>query len=1043
MIDTNKGIIAWFARNSVAANLLMIIIMIVGFASAFSIKKEMFPSIEPKTITIRVAYPGAAPKEVEEGIIDKVEEVLQDVEGKKKITSTASEGMGTVLVEVEDGYELQELMDEVKGQVDSISSFPNLAEKPIVYRSRYPRDVLWLSIYGDLDERGLKEFAKEVRDELKLLPDVSKVKLVGERQYEVGIEISEYNLRQYELTFDDVVNAVRRSSLDLPGGTIKSEAGNFLLRTKGQAYRANDFANIVLRTAADGTRILLSDVATINDSFVDEVNYSMFNGKPSVSVQISASGDESVFDVAKAVKAYVAEKKQTLPDSVTLDHWGDSSFYLQGRLDLMLNNMFFGGLLVLLALTLFLDLKVALWVIIGIPICFLGALALMPLEYFDVSINVISLFGFILVLGIVVDDAIIIGESVYTEIEKRGHSADTVIIGTKKVATPATFGVLTTIAAFVPMMMVSGNFGTIWKAIAMVVSLCLLFSIIESKYILPAHLVKMKVRRPDEKQTLLYRTRAKFSGMIRHLIQHKYQPLLIRAVENRYTTLMIFIGMFSLVLALLAGGHVRTVFFPNIPSDFIQAKVEMMEGTPSETTVQSLKKIEQSLLGMDQQLKEEFGTSVVKHRLSWNESETVGSVFVELEKSEGREINGFEIVNRWRESVPEIAGLKSASFSASISGPKSDISFQLKGKSLDDLKEAAQELKQKLNTYNGVFDIQDSFSGGNDEILLSIKPEAEALGLSLSDLANQVRQGFYGAEAQRIQRDGEEIKVMVRYPESERRSIGNLENMRIRTINGDEVPFSSVATFTTEPGYSSINRIDGVRSVTVTASVDKGRVEPQKVTQEINQEFMPELRQRHPSVSTALEGSSKEEQDLQGEMLKALGLALFLIYALMAIPLKSYSQPLIIMSVIPFGLIGAIFGHLVLGLSVSILSLFGIIALSGVVVNDSLILVDFVNREVKQGMPVKEAVIESGAQRFRPIILTSLTTFFGLTPIVLEKSLQAQIVIPMAVSLAFGILFATVITLLLIPSLYVILDDIRRGFRWIMGKEEATSTSTV
>ncbi len=1028
MIDAKKGMIAWFARNSVAANLLMVIIIAIGIYSAMTIKKQMFPDITLDVISVRVAYPGAAPQEVESGIIDKIEEVLEDVDGLEKVTSTAVEGSASVSIEVDSGYAVQEVLDEVKMRIDSISSFPEQIEKPTVYRQRINSDVIWIAIHGEADERGLKELAKDVRDELKLIDGVNKVDILGTRDYEVAIEVSEHRLQEFNLTFEQVVDAVRNSSIDLPGGSIKSDNGDILLRTKGQAYYGEDFDSIVLVTRPDGTRLTLKDIALVRDGFTEDANYSVFDGRPAVSIRVSAVGEDNVLKIAESVKEYVEKKKKDLPDSVGLDHWGDSSYYLNGRLDLMINNMLGGAILVLLVLALFLELKVAFWVMIGIPVCFLGAFALMPLEIFDVSVNMISLFAFILVLGIVVDDAIIIGESAYSEVEKNGHTTDNVVTGAKKVATPATFGVLTTIAAFSPMLMVSGPMGKIWESIAYVVVFCLVFSLVESKLILPAHLSKMKVNN-DRKAGPLKRLRLWINEKLNAFVNTKYRNFLDKVIHMRYTALAAFLGMFILVFGVINGGFVRWVFFPNLPSDFVSGEVTMEEGTSSAATNNALFEMEKALIAVDKRLFEETGQHLVKHRIAFDQGASSGTIFVELQKSESQEVDGFEVIRLWRENMPEVPGVKNFQFNGSINGGGgSDIALQFKGNSLDQLRLAASELKEILGTFEGVADIKDSMSGGKEEIVLRIKPEAEALGLTLSALASQVRNGFYGAEAQRIQRDGEEIKVMIRYPKEERHSVGNLENMKVRTPNGDEVPFYTVAEFDMEPSFSSITRINGERSITVTAAADKAVVEPYKVIGELMSKTVPELRAKYPGITVGLEGASADEEESMAELGAAALLAMFGIYALLAIPLKSYSQPIIIMSVIPFGLIGAIIGHLVFGLSLSIMSIFGIIALSGVVVNDSLIMVDFVNRAREQGVAIRRAAVEAGIQRFRAIILTSLTTFFGLLPIVLEKSLQAKIVIPMAVSLAFGIVFATLITLVLIPALYVILDDVKNMF---------------
>ena len=1030
-IDTHKGMIAWFARNNVAANLLMIILIIGGVFGAFSVQKQVFPNFELNIIQVRVPYLGAAPQEVEEGVILKVEEAIKDLDGIKKITSTATEGFASVNVEVEDGYDTQIVLDEVKAQVDAIPSFPANTEKPVVYRLKAQQDVMWVSVYGDANERELKEFAKEMRDEIANLPGISNVSVVGYRDYEISIELSEQRLQEYRLTFSDVVTAVRQSSIDLPGGSIKSENGDILLRTNGQAYNGWDFAQIVLTTREDGTRLLLGDIAEIDDGFVEDNQYALFDGKPAVSIRVRAVGDQNALEISKEVNKYLDANRASLPANIKADSWGDSSFYLADRLNMMLENMFFGALLVFIVLSLFLKIKLAFWVIVGLPVCFLGTLMVMSIGSLGVSINMLSLFAFILVLGIVVDDAIIMGESAYSEIDRKGHTADNVIAGVKKVAMPATFGVLTTIAAFTPMLMVTGVFGVIWKTIGLVVIICLIFSLVESKLILPAHLVHMKVKPYDPaKANRFQRFRDIFAEGIKDFVKDKYTPFLAKAVRNRYTTLTVFIGMLIITAGLFGGGLVRFVFFPNIPSDFMVASIELEPGSSLTQRDRAIDELISAMGRMDEAIIEESGSGVVKHSIAFDNGSLAGQVFVELTKGETRELTDVEIHDKWRELVPEIPGVKTFSV-GNPGGPGggSDLSFEFNSNDIDELRAISLDLKEFLRSYEGVSDINDTFSGGADEIQLNIKPEAQALGISLQQLAQQVRFGFYGAEAQRVQRDDEEIRVMIRYPQSDRSSVGHLENMRIRSPAGEEVPFKQVADIKLGRGFDSIIRVDGNRSVTVSAKVDKALLEPGEVVNDVTSNIIPDLLQRYPNVDFKLQGNSREQQEAMLSLFQGMLFALFAIYALLAIPLRSYSQPFIIMSVIPFGVVGAIFGHLVLGQSVSVLSMCGIIALSGVVVNDSLIMVDFVNRARKEGHSLVEAAMQAGAQRFRAIILTSLTTFMGLLPIIFERSLQAQVVIPMAISLAFGILFATVITLLLVPALYVILDDIKSVFR--------------
>ena len=1030
-IDTNKGLIAWFARNSVAANLLMWLLVVGGLFGAFSIQKQVFPNFEIDVINVRVPYLGAAPQEVEEGVLLKIEESIKDLEGIKQLNSTAVEGMGTVSIQVEEDYDVQSLLDEVKVQVDAIPSFPADTEKPVIYRQKIQQDVIWLSVYGDASERELKEFAKDLRDDIANLPGISSVQVVGARDYEISVELSEVDLQKYNLTFADVVARLSQTSVDLPGGSIRTENGDILLRTKGQAYTGWDFSQIVLVTNGNGTRVTLGDVAYINDGFIENNQYALFDDKPAVSLRVRAVGDQNALEISEQVNTYIESQKSEFPAHITADTWGDSSFYLADRLNMMLENMFFGALLVFLVLSLFLKIKLAFWVIVGLPVCFLGTLLVMPLDMVGVSINMLSLFAFILVLGIVVDDAIIMGESAYSEIDKKGHSAENVIAGVKKVAMPATFGVLTTIAAFSPMLMVSGPFGIIWKTIGMVVIVCLIFSLIESKLILPAHLVHMKLKPYDpEKANRFQKFRDFFSEGIKTFINNKYAPFLATAVRNRYTTVAVFMAMLILTVGLFGGGIVRFVFFPNIPSDFMIASFELEPGSSLEQRDNVLTTLREAMHRMDDKVAEESGENVIKHAIAFDNGNLGGEIFAELTKGETRTLTDFEIQDMWRQELPEIPGVKSFNISSpGAPGGGSDLSFEFSSSDIKALRSISDELKEALDKYEGVTDINDTFSGGSEEIQLALKPQADALGISLRDLGQQVRFGFYGAEVQRIQRDDEEIKVMVRYPKTERSSIEHLENMRIRAPNGQEIPFEQVATFTVGQGFDSIIRVDGKRSVTVTGAVDKALLDPSEVTNDVIENLMPDLLARYPKVDFQLQGNSKEQADAMISLMQGLLFALFAIYTLLAIPLKSYSQPFIIMSVIPFGIVGAIVGHLVLGMAVSVLSICGIIALSGVVVNDSLIMVDFVNRARKEGMSLMDAAISAGTQRFRAIILTSLTTFMGLMPIVFERSLQAQVVIPMAISLAFGILFATVITLLLVPALYLILNDLKSVFK--------------
>jgi multidrug efflux pump subunit AcrB len=1027
-----EALISWFARNAVAANLLMFILLVGGFYTVFTIKKEIQPRLETNFVNVSVPFLGATPLDVEEGVVIKIEEAVQDIEGIEEVVSTASRGFGSVQIEVHADYEVTEVMDEIKNRVDAISTFPDNTEKPNISRTQFQQQTVIVTVYGDVDERILKEYAKQVRNEIVTLPGVTRAEFLGVRDYEISIEVSEFTLQAYDLTLTDVARAVRRGSLDLSAGSIRSEAGDILVRTKGQAYVGRDFENIVVRTNPDGTRVLLKDIAEINDGFIESERFSEYNSKPAISIQVLSVGNQSELDISSTVQEYTELKKATLPDEIQVAAWADVSYYLKGRLDMMVKNLIMGAALVFLILTLFLRLKLAFWVMVGLPIAFMGAFFLMPLV--DVTVNMLSLFGFILVLGIVVDDAIVIGESAYTNMRAKGHSVDNIVEGVHKVAVPATFGVLTTIAAFLPILLVTGVTGAFFSAIGWVVILCLLFSLVESKLILPAHLAHMKVKHYDkDTHNVFIRFQRFFSEGLHHFVDDYYAPFLQKSLKRRYLTLSVFISALILSIGLLAGGILRFVFFPDIISDFLQVEVEMNEGTPAAQTHAAMRRIQHGLWEVDRQVSEEHGVesgAVVSSILAFARSDISGQIITELVKENDDVITGPEVLRRWREAVGEIPGVKTLGFEGATGpGGGPSVSLQLIGANIEQVSRASKELESRIRKYEGVFDVRNSHERGTPEIKLNIKPEAEALGLTLSDLARQVRAGFYGEEVQRVQRGQDEVKVMVRFPRDERDSVGYMDNMRIRTPGGGRVPFHAVAEVELGESPTTIRRFDRERAVRVSAEVDKENYEPGKITSDILEKELPEVLARYPGVRHRLSGASQSAQEVQQDLIKGAFFALFLIYALMAIPLRSYSLPLIIMSVIPFGTIGAMVGHWILGIQVSMMSFFGVIALAGVVVNDSLILVDFVNRERRLGVPLIQAVMDAAKKRFRAILLTSLTTFFGLIPIVLETSLQAQIVIPMAASLAFGILFATVITLFLIPALYMILDDFKKWWR--------------
>lgn len=1027
------GIIAWFARNPVASNLLMLIIISTGLGSAFNIQRAMFPAMDVNFIFINAIYPGAAPEEVEQGVVLKIEEAINDVDGIKRIESDSFESRGRVMVEPQDDIDNVKLMNDIKSRIDGISHFPAEAERPIVSQPEIMFPALTVQISGALDERSMKSLADQIRRDLLTHPEISGATVVGSRAYEIGIEISEQLLREYHLTLGDVAKRISASSLDLPAGSVQTRNGDIMLRTIGQAYVQQDFEQIVIKNWPDGTRLLLGDIATIEDGFVDEKGFSLFDGEYSVGINVFSIGKQDMIETAEVTRAYVQQKQAQLPDGVSLAIWADSTYYLKDRLAMMVKNLAIGALLVFITLALFLEIKLAFWVMLGIPVCFLGAMAFLNTPYIDSSLNMISIFGFILVLGIVVDDAIIIGESTYTEQENHGRSVESVINGVYRVSTPATFGVLTTIVAFAPTLFIDGMLGAFPKACGWVVILCLVFSLIESKWILPAHLAYSK---PTKNRLLLKidRLQGTVNTRLKRVINEHYSPLVRRCIANRYSTLTIFLAILILAGGLLTGGVVRTVIAPVAPGEFISVELSMSEGAPEERTAQAIAKVITALQEVDNDYKKATNSDsgLITHIAAYGFERINGRVDVELTKDDTRDISTVEIEKRWREKLGVVHGAQVLSFEMA-DGPSfgPNIAFDLMHSDFTILRKAAAEMEESLGHYAGLSDIRNGVSDTADEFHIDILPEAQALGLTRYDLGSQVRHAFYGAEAQRVQRGIDEVKVMVRYPRADRENTASLSSMFIRTPAGDEVPFESVAKLDVKQGLLKSTRINFERAAEITAEADTGLVEPAKVMADIKERVLPKLMTKYPGLSWSISGMADEERKLAVSMGIGFALALFGIYALLAIPTKSYLQPVIIMGVIPFGIIGAIVGHWLTGYPMSMMSVMGIIALSGVVVNDSLILVDYVNKSVASGADKYTAITEAGERRFRAILLTSLTTFLGLVPMLLEQSAQAQALIPMAISLAFGIVFATVITLLLVPCLYLILDDLDQ---WLTGR---------
>ena len=1036
-----KGMIAWFARNDVAANLLMVTLLALGaWALSAKIPLEVFPAFELRTVVVRVPFPGATPAEVEEGITVKIEEAIQDLDGIKQLRSTAVESLGTVVVEVDTRFDPRELMNDVKARVDAVSTFPADAERPVVYVPEIRRDVITVVISGDLPEHELRLVAERVRDELVDLEEITQVELDGVRPYEISIEISEQTLRQYNLTLEQVASAVRRTSLDLAAGSVRTTGGEVLIRTQGQARAGSEFEDIVVR-GESGARLTIKDLGVVRDGFSEDPLEFRYNGRSAAFIDVYRVGEQSAIEVARVVRDYIASPPGWLPPGVQLDYWRDQSRVVQARLNTLLKSALQGGILILVLLTLFLRPAVALWVVVGIPVAFMGGIALMPV--LGVTINLISLFAFILVLGIVVDDAIVTGENIFTRLQKGEDPLQASIKGTQEIAVPVTFGVLTTVVAFMPLLMIEGVRGQIFAQIPLIVIPVLLFSLVESKLILPAHLKHVRIRN-GASDGPLSRLQAAIQRGLERGTQAAYTPVLRASLRNRYLAGTIFAAVAIILFSIAIGGHLRFIFFPRIQAETASATLTMPPGTPFNATAAAVRRINAEAETLRERYRDpETGESVIKRVLSSIGSAgggstprtDVGRVVFEIVPPEERtlEVTSSDLVREWRQAIGPIPGAKELSFRAEIGGGGSPLDIQITGPDFGPLRTLAGQVRERLQTYPGVFDITDSFEDGKQEIKLRIRPEAELLGITLDDLARQVRHAFFGFEAQRIQRGREEVRVYVRYPQSERRSLDNLATMRIRTPAGLEVPFGEVASAEYGRGFAQIRRVDRNRTINVTADVNKETADIEAIKRDIN-EFLADAVPGYAGVSFTLEGEAREQRESFGSLGYGLLFVLFVIYALLAIPFRSYVQPLIVMSVIPFGAAGAMLGHMIMGMSLTIMSLMGMLALTGVVVNDSLVLVDYINRRRAEGMPLMEAVSTAGAARLRPVLLTSLTTFAGLTPLIFEKSTQAQFLIPMAVSLGFGILFATFITLLLVPLNYLVLEDLRRMVHRLTGR---------
>ncbi|MFP3981283.1 MAG: efflux RND transporter permease subunit [Desulfobacterales bacterium] len=1038
-----RSVVAWFAENHVAANLLMVFILLAGLAVAVGIKLEIFPETELDKISVSVEYPDASPSEVEEGVIRRIEEKVAGIEGIKRIDSVAREGVGRITIEAMTGGDIKKLLDDVKSEVDRITTLPDEAEEPEVREMTRRIQVISVAVYGNTSEQTLKHLAQTVKDDLTHLEGITQAEISAVRENEIHLEIPEKNLRKYNLTMSAVADAVAQNSLDLPAGSVDAEEGEVLIRAKGRRYHAGEYRDIPVITRPDGTRITVGDLAVLKEGFADVDMAASFQGKPAVIVNVYRVADQSALEVAQKVRGYVEQARPGLPRGVGIDTYQDMSTVLKSRIELLTKNLFYGLILVSFLLGAFLNVRLAFWVTLGIPISF--AFGLMLLPQYDVSLNMISLFAFIMVLGIVVDDAIIVGENVFRKQEEGMGQLPAAVEGTLEVGRPVIFSVLTTMVAFAPLLAIGGTMGKLMRDIPVVVILVLLGSLVESLLILPCHLAYSKAagngngRRPK-----------RMTRVLQWMVAHPYRRALSVCIRWRYAVVALGVTVLLLTFGMYAAGKIKYTFFPKVEGNMMQCMITMPVGTPMERTGELARKVEttaEELLAEKDARRPDQAPPLLEHTASvigahfgnrggaGDSGGHLAHVFVQILEGEKRDISALDLTNQWRRRVGEIADAESLVYKSEIHSAGNPVEVHL---SLDDherLEQAVKDLKDELEAFSGVFDITDSFLPGKTEMQLSLKPEAASLGLKLNDLARQVRHAFYGAEALRFQRDKNEVKVLVRYPEEERRSLGNIYNMRIRTPDGHEVPFSRVAEVHMARGYASIERAQRKRVIKVMADVNEDITNANEVRQYLVNEYLPGLQNRYQGLRYTIEGEGQEQKEVLGDVQRGFIVVLFCIYALLAVPFRSYSQPFVVMFAIPFGMVGAVLGHMAMGYNISMMSLLGMVGLAGVVVNDSLILVHRVNELHRaQGYSIRDSVIEGGKLRFRAVILTSLTTFGGLTPMMLEQSLQARFLIPMAISLGFGVLFATLVTLLLVPCGYLILDDIHRAGQWFTQK---------
>ena len=1036
-----KNFLTWFIDNRVATNLLMWFLILGGLIALPQLHREEFPNIDVDLISVLIPYPGASPEEVEQTVCSRVEENINGTPGIKKITSLAAENSCNVQIELLKGEDKNQKLNEIKSKIDSIDTFPNEAEKPVIQLVTLLTNVLQIFVYGDTDPMSLKRLTEKMRLDLIDLPEVSQVFIHYAKDYEISVEVTENTLRRYGLNLRDIAQRISQNSIDLPAGSVDTVDGQILIRTVNQARDVRSLEDIIIISGGETTELRLGDIAHIQDGFVSSDVNALFNGKPALMISVKRIGNEDVINVASSVKDYLEQVKYRLPNGVGVALWADESQDLVDRLDALGTNGLGGLVLVLIILALFLRPRLAFWVAVSLPITLLGTLITFP--FVGVTISTISVVGTLLILGILVDAGVVVAERIYTNVEHGQHTREAAINGVNDVATPVIFGVLTSIAAFTPLIALKSGLGSFFSFIGVTAILALIFSLITSQLILPMQLSKKVLFNPDKSNTLsngnrFLRLQDKLTQSLLSFANLYYRPSLKWCLNRRYLVTATGLACLILTMALLISGRIIFQFFPAVDGERLFASVSMPIGTSVEETQKVAQQLVQSGRLLEQELKEQgsdiritdtmVSAGIQLGRSSIGDADPSGGHQAEVALQidlptdhEGMTPN--DLVKRWRNLSGNIPKVDNLTFTAEVFSSGKAIEIELRGRNITALEKAAADLSGELKAYPGVMDIVDSFEGGKRELKLTIKDSARSLNLTAQDLATQVRQAFYGEEVQRLQRGREDLKIMVRYPKSERRSLSNIEQMQIRTTEGSEIPFSAVAEASMGRGTANIKRINGLRVISVTADVDRNIITPEEVLGDLESRIMPALAQQY-DIAINLAGEAEEKQEAASSLLITASIAMFAIYTLLAIPLKSYLQPLIVMSVIPFGACGAVIGHIIMGQDLMFFSLLGIMALSGVAVNASLIMVDFYNRENSRLKKPYSALVSAAMSRFRPLVLTSATTFVGLIPLLINESISTMMFTPIAISLAFGVLTSSFIALLVVPCFCLILEDI-------------------